>query len=346
MRKLLAGLLVFIFIPLFLVVFLSFNLQSIILNKEEVKDSLEKSDFYERLVPSLVDDLYSTNIEIDLVTDDELASLMDTTFPPEAVKSEVEKTIDQVYPYLLSETDTLAVTYDLKGYKETFLKEAEKLLLAEIKSLPKCNSQQLRDLDLENSDKLPACKPPSFTDEEIREAVVNGDFDDLLAAVPDEIKITETEIISKPPTMELEDQEPTEEIFVNIREVVSYLDKIILTSFAGLLIILIFISLLRWGSYKSMSKWIGWTLLISVVNFALISFLIYYSASSAEGALQGLNQTAAITTSSIADLMRKMFFNRTLPQTIILLIISLALIFIPRFIKSKQKQETIPQPQP
>ena len=82
MRKFLAGLLVIIFIPIFLIVLISFNLLSVFLDKEQVKDSLEKSGIYTRLVPVLVSDIYTVEAEIDLVTEAQLTEVLNTTFPP------------------------------------------------------------------------------------------------------------------------------------------------------------------------------------------------------------------------------------------------------------------------
>ncbi len=339
MRKFLAGLLVLIFIPIFLFVLITLNLFSVFLDKEQVKDSLEKSDVYERLVPALVNDIYSVEAKIDIVTEAELTEVLNTTFPPETVQSEVERTIDNIYPYLLSESDTFSVTYDLKSYKKTFLKEAESFILKEIQALPKCNDKQLETFDLKNTDELPTCKPPGFTDEDILEAVVNGDFDEMLVGFPDEVILTETQIISKPATMEFENQEDQENLLVNTRETISNRYTALFTGFAILMAILVLIALLRWGSYKSMAKWVGWTLLLSVINFAIVSYVLFYSSSFIEGWLETVNQSAALASSSFTDLMRKMFFSKALPQTIVILIISLALIIIPLFIKPKHKTE-------
>lgn len=346
MRKTLAGLLVFIFIPLFLIVLLSFNLQAILLNKDEVKKSLEKTDFYERLIPSIISDLYKNEVSLDLVTETELTQLISATFPPTVVKTEVEKTLDQVYPYILSETDSFNLTYDLKIYKKTFLHETEKLVLSEIKSLPKCNTTQLNEFDLESLDTLPDCLPLNFTSEEILEAATDGNLDSLLANIPNEIVVTEKKVTLNPTTAEANTKETTGTFFAGLKESIANFNRFILIGFGILFSVLVLISLLRWGSYKSMAKWVGWTLLISVINFTLVSFLIYSLPSMVQGLLEELNKTAAITSSSMSDLMGKMFFGTVLPQTIILLIVSLVLITLPHFIKSKQKHETTPQPQP
>ena len=339
MRKFLAGLLVIIFIPIFLIVLISFNLLSVFLDKEQVKDSLEKSGIYTRLVPVLVGDIYTVEAEIDLVTEAQLTEVLNTTFPPKTVQSEVERTIDGLYPYLLSESENFSVTYDLNGYKKTFLKEAENFILVEIISLPECTAKQLKELDLGNSDELPVCKPPGFTDAEILEGVVNGDFDELLVGIPDEIILTESRIITKPATMEFENQEAQENLFVNTRSAISNRNTAFFAGFTVLITILILIALLRWGSYKSIAKWVGWTLLLSAINFVIVSYLLYYSSTFIEISLESVSQSAALASSSFTDLIRVMFFSKALPQTIVILIISLALIIIPSFIKPKQKTE-------
>ena len=101
MRKLLSGLLVFIFIPIFLTVFLTLNLITIVFDKEIVKDSFEKTGFYNQITSSIIRDVYSSGAKIEVVDNQELIGLMNKTIPPSSVQSEFEKTIDQVYPYLL-----------------------------------------------------------------------------------------------------------------------------------------------------------------------------------------------------------------------------------------------------
>jgi len=61
-----------------------------------------------------------------------------------------------------------------------------------------------------------------------------------------------------------------------------------------------------------------------------------------ESSLESVSHSAALASSSFTDLIRVMFFSKALPQSIVILIISLALIVIPSLIKPKQKTEASP----
>ena len=338
MRKLLSGLLVFIFIPIFLTVFLTLNLITIVFDKEIVKDSFEKTGFYNQITSSIIRDVYSSGAKIEVVDNQELIGLMNKTIPPSSVQSEFEKTIDQVYPYLLSETDNFSVTYNLVEYKKTFLKEAESLSLKKIEALPKCTKKQLEKINQEDTNKLPECKPPGFTSEEILNGVVNGDFDEILKDIPDEITVNESEIIAKPLSMESVSQQTVTETLKGIRESISHRNTLILSGFGVLLAILVLIALLRWGSYKSASRWVGWTLLLSSINLAIYSSLIaVFTVSSLQDAFGVFGETPTLLYTILGDLLNQVFYSKIVPQTIAISVLGLSLIIVPSFLKFRHK---------
>lgn len=337
MRKFLAVLLILIFIPIFLIVFLVLNFQAIILDKEIIKEALNKTGFYENIVSSVVSDYSSFGAKTSLVTKDEIEDLLNTTLPPETLKMEAEKIIDALYPYLLSKSDTIYVEYDIKNYKNTFITESEDLVVKKYDSLKKCTNKQLEETDLNNLEGLPDCKIPGYSGKDLLGGVAEGDFSSLLNEFPDKIVVTEKAIISQPDPNAFEGSSE-----IGFKQIRGYLDNRETIVFWGLIIltaILILISLLRWGSWKSISRWVGWALLLASINLAIASFAIFSFSFLTQGIVEPFGKTTALGVTIVSYLIEKMFYVKTLPQTIAIITVSLALIITPYFIKKKKEPE-------
>lgn len=337
MRKFLAVLLILIFIPVFLIVFLILNFQAIILDKEIIKEALNKTGFYENIVSSVVSDYSSSGAKTSLATEDEIEELVNTILPPKALKTEIEKTIDALYPYLLSESDNIYVEYDIKNYKGTFATKAEALVIKKYDSLKECTNKQLKETDLNNLEEIPDCKIPGYSGKDLLDGAAEGDFSSLLDEFPDKIILTEKEIISQPDSSAFNGSPET-----SLKEIRSYLadrNTVISWGFIILLAILILISLLRWGSWKSISRWVGWALLLASINLAIVSFAIFSFSFLTQGAVEPLGETAVLGVTAVSYLIEKMFYVKTLPQTVAIIVVSLALIIIPYFIKKKKEPE-------
>ncbi len=338
MRKFLATLLVLVFLPIFVFVFLSFNLQSLLFDKETVKQSLNKVNFYERLVPAATKDATNLNKEISDASDEEILQFVNKTLPPETLKMEVEKTIDVIYPYLLSETDSLHLEYSLKDYKKTFQLEAENFIKKEIEKLPKCTKKELEGMNLDSSESLPECKPTG-TDKELFNGWSKNISEMLATDIPDKIIVNKEEIKIEPSTIETEFKESPKEMLENIRKPITQIPTALKAGFVILLALLILIALLRWGSYRSMAKWIGWTLLLSTIISTIFSLSIYSLSASFKGSFDFLGDSAVLAVDLTSNLLGKMIFSKVIPQAIVIVIISLALIIIPYLIKPKKEPE-------
>lgn len=343
MRKFLAVLLILIFIPLYVTIFLAFNLQAVFFDEELVKDSLNEANFYEEVVPALIQDTYDLGAETVFVTEEEILDLINTSIPPDAIKTETEKSIDALYPYLLSESNNLKVEYDITSYKKTFITGAEALVVKKYDSLKVCTNKQLEDVDFNNLEEFPACKVPGYSGEKLLDEVADGDFSSIIDKYPNNIIITEKGIVGEPPDT-IESETIPEESLSNIRNLLSQSPKAIMAGFGVLFAILILIALLRWGSYKSMSKWVGWTLLISSILAGISGFSMVSSASFIEGAVSSTSELATLAANVFMILLDKLFYSRIIPQTVIVIIISLVLIIIPYFFKKKKDPEVPTQP--
>ena len=343
MRKFFAVLLILIFIPLYVTIFLAFNLQAVFFDEGLVKDSLNEIGFYEKIVPSVIKDTYNLGAETVFVTEEEILDLINTSIPSEAIKLESEKTIDALYPYLQSETDSLKIEYDITVYKKTFITGAEALVVKKYDSLKVCTTKQLEEVDLNNLEEFPACKVPGYTGQKLLDEVAEGDFSSLTDKYPNKIIVTEKKIIGEPKETITSETIPKESL-ANIRNLLSQSPKTITAGFGVLIAILVLIALLRWGSYKSMARWIGWTLLISSIIAGASGFVLLSSVSFVEGAISTAGESATLATQLMMNLLDKMFYSKIIPQSLIIIIICLALIIIPYFFKNKKKSEVAPQP--
>lgn len=343
MRKFFAVLLILIFIPLYVTIFMAFNLQAVFFDKELVKESLNEAEFYEKIAPSLIQDTYELSGETIFVTEDEILDLINTSIPPEAIKLETEKSIDALYPYLKAETDNLKIEYDITEYKKVFVTEAEALVIKKYDSLKVCTTKQLEDVDVNNLEEFPSCKVPGYSGEKLLDEVADGDFSSIINKYPDKIIVTEKEIVGVPPET-IESETIPEESLVNIRNLLSQSPQAIMAGFAVLIAIIVLIALLSWRSYKSMAKWVGWTLLISSIIAGIFSYGLVSSASFVEEAISTASESATLAANVTMNLLDKMLYSRVIPQTIVIILISLALIIIPSFLKKKKEPAVPPQP--
>ena len=341
-RKFFAVLIILVFVPLFVLISLIFNSRSALLNKEQVKESLVKTSFYDKLVPSAVSDLFESGAKINLVTKSELTYVLNKVVPPDSLKSEIEKTIDVAYPYILSETDNLKIEYNLKSYKKTFVDEAKRLLAEKIRKLRTCNKKELKELTLDKLEGFPTCKPSGSSTNALINSQISGDLEDALDGVPDNVTITEKEITFKPKVTAIKIKGNPADLATNIREPLSRLPNALYAGIGVLSVLLLFISLLRWGSVISIARWVGWTLLISSIATFVVSYAFYILSDFAVNSLKVIGETPILAAQLLSELFRKIVFTQALPQTIVISIISICLIIIPRFIKTKEKQEVTP----
>jgi hypothetical protein len=349
MRKFLATLLVLIFLPIFVFVFLSFNVQSVLFNKETIKQSLTEIEFYSRIAPAIVRDNLNQqdddeeNIFQNLskyASEEDIIKFVNRSFPPEALKYETEKTIDVVYPYMLSETDSINLEYSLKDYKKEFIEGLGDFTKKEIDKLPECTKKQMEDNDKDEAEGLPSCKPPGISNEDFFNLWTATVSEPLRTEIPDKIIITEKEIKSKPGTIGTNiEQDPITVIRENIRASIKQVPTALKAGFGILLALLILIALLRWGSYRSMAKWIGWTLLLSTIASTVFSLSVYSLSASFKGSFDALGSSAVLAADLTTNLLGIMIFSKVVPQAIVIVIISLALIIIPYLIKPKKEKE-------
>ncbi|MEX0616460.1 MAG: hypothetical protein WD231_01445 [Candidatus Woykebacteria bacterium] len=323
--------------PLFVITIFIFNLQAVVLNKEAMKDSIERVGFYEKITRFAIADLVESGAKISLISEDDLTSLVDKTFPPETLKTEVEKTIDGSYPYLLSEKDNMNLEYNLREYKNTFLTEAKKMLLKKIESLPKCTNNQFKNLQEESQEGIPECRPAQTSPKALLNEITNGDFDNLLDELPDQLILTEKEVITRPEPNKIQSDKTPGEVLTDIRKPLSKLPIALNAGFGALVALLSLIVLIKWGSFRSAVRWIGWSLLISSTLLIIVSLTFYLLSGYASSLVGTLGQSANLLVNLLNVIAQKVVFSRIIPQSIVIVIISLSLIIIPSRINPKKE---------
>lgn len=378
MRKFLAALLLLIFIPVFILAVLFWNIRSTFLNKEFVKEELSKNNTYEfihndalpALTVGLSEDTLAGDAESNLFTSDDLTNLVGDIVTAEFLQTEVEKLIDSTYPYFLSQEDSFEIIVDLEKNKNQFEESFQIFAENRIENYPACTNKQLSEIDEKGITEELTCIPSGYnTDKIVKEINLSGVIEEITDEFPDKIILSEEGLQTKPKTFKLfngeegsiETSAEFPDLLSNIREVASIF---ILTSniLIGLsIIILILIALLRLTSIKSISKWLGWTLILPSSFLLLITlssnlFILNQLSSPLSEAFSGevsgefSKFQETILTFFIGNSEKTGFifqvikdFNQLiLIQMAIVFAVSLILIIIGVLLKSKQKQPEQP----
>jgi len=335
MRTFFTALLALVFVPIFIISILVFNFQAVLLNKDSLKNSLEKTGFYQKIVPAVVRDVDIKSLSASYLTKADILEPANKVLPPDSIKSEMEKTIVGVYPYLLSKTDRLDLEYDLTPYKKALSAQAQKIIKNKIKSLPVCRNSNSAS---QSSEALPSCRSQDISIDELTNQTINN-FNDSLDSLPNQIIVTQSKLKTIPPNSNIKLNKTPEELLKPLRSYLAKLPTVIGATLLILLALMILIVLLKWGSSKVIAKWVGWTLLVSSVLAMLLSLGIYSAAGDLAAASGNIGQSALLGARVLTELIRLAIFIKILPQTIVILIISLALIIISSFIKTKEKTE-------
>lgn len=332
MRKFFAFLLLIIFIPVFILAVLTWSIRSTLLNKEFVKDELSKNKVYEFIheeTLSIVTEDKASEIPPNLLTTSELTKLAQGTITVDFLQNEVENLIDNVYPYLLSQEDSFEAEIDLEEVKQAFGNNLVKLAKAKKISI---NSAITREI----------------TDE-----------------MPNKVILSNEGISFEPKNFNLfEEKEDAEdfsrsfaESFAGIRNFISvsnFISTLLIIS-SGLIVILI--AALRFGSLKSITKWVGWALFIPalflsffafIYKFFLIDFLsgalfsVLFSDTQEDFAsigsfFIGNQEKAGLIFEVIKDINQQILI-----QMGVLTAFALVLIIASNFLKSKENQKINP----
>ncbi len=332
MRNFFAFLLLLIFIPVFILAVLTWNIRSTLLNKEFVKNELSKNKIYEfvheEVLPTVTEDKAS-EIPPNLLTTTELTNLAQDTITVDFLQNEAENLIDNVYPYLLSQEDSFEANVDLKEIKKSFGS----------------------NLDDFTKTKLGLRVPE----------VTKG----VTGQLPDKIVLSNEGVSFEPKNFRLfEDKKSSEEFssdfattLANARETVARFNFVSTLLIASSVLILILIAVLKFGSVKAVTKWLGWTLILpSAFLLTLALFYKFFLINLLSGFLHSLLLSDAsedfysIASFFIGDQQKAGFIFRVigdinqqiLIQMVVVSAVALILIISSSFIKTKPIQEANP----
>ncbi len=144
------------------------TLQSTVLNRQEVKGWLVKSDIYKTALA----DLATASAKQDgdgaassLISDDTAKTILDKTFSPQYVQQSTEKVIDSAYDWLDGKQPTIAFNINTTIQKDSFIANATSVLDQQLASLPKCKTAA--EFNPDN----PTCLPPGTSAQQLAQSL-------------------------------------------------------------------------------------------------------------------------------------------------------------------------------
>ncbi len=134
-RRLIAIGLGVLMIPLLIVTLLTLRVNDTFLEEQFYKDQLVEADIYNFLYTDALTLAIDQELEkagglplgVDLTTEEIVAGIQ-ATLPPDWIQNEVEKTLDDVVPYLTGETDSVSLSVDLADRADVALLVISELL--------------------------------------------------------------------------------------------------------------------------------------------------------------------------------------------------------------------------
>ena len=103
------------------------------------------------------------------ISKQEAEELTAQIFPPEWLQTQVESLLDNLFPWLRSDTDDLDMTIDLGPAKQRAHSTVMAFLDQKINTLPDCQPGQVPDLSLVSQGVLPECIPSELDRNIIKE---------------------------------------------------------------------------------------------------------------------------------------------------------------------------------
>jgi len=265
--------LVFLALIFFLLLITSLALGTIegqILDEDFYKDQLEENDFYARVYTDVMPEIvavpdYYGSLQISREEAEELTAQI---FPPQWLQSQVERLLDNLFPWLRSDTDDLDMTIDLRPAKQRAHPVVMAFLDQKIDALPDCRPGQVPDLSSISQGKLPECIPGGPERNTIKEQVMSQ----AMAFVDANIELA-------PDTLDLIDEAKSEnetreqflDDFDTPRKVIRHITDVPQAALYGAMAaVLGIIVLLNLPRLKRILRWLGATMFFSGLPLVVI----------------------------------------------------------------------------
>ena len=270
--------LVFLAFVFFLLLAASLTLGAVegkVLDEDFYKDRLEDNDFYARIYTDVLPEIeavpdYYGDLQMSRQEAEELTAQI---FPPEWVQTQVESLLDNLFPWLRSDTDDLDMTIDLRPAKQ----DAHSIVIAfldqKIDTLPDCLPGQVPDLSLITQGVLPECIPSDVDRNIIKEQFMS-----------DAMAFVDANIEQAPDTLDLIDEAKstgeTREQFLDefdsprqiIRRIVDIPQAAFYVAMVAVLGIIVLLNLHR---LKKILRWVGGTMFFSGLPLVVIFSVVY-----------------------------------------------------------------------
>ncbi len=262
LRRILALLLLVLFLPGFWALLSMNTVRTTVVRTEFLQSVLADSGVYQQ-VPALVAAQVAAPLrQSDLpLTPGQAEAMVVRLLTPEQIRLLADPLVAGVVDWLHSDRELPQLELDLSGLKPALARELPPLLRARWDALPECTPQQLRALagTAANSRSLPACRPPGPAGEQLW-ARLSQELDpqQLLAPLPDRINLLQPE--AAPQAMAH---------LQHLRNRYQTISRYLQWQWVALLVWLGLLGLLGWGRPYSPLGWIGTALLLCALPLLL-----------------------------------------------------------------------------
>jgi hypothetical protein len=198
----------------------------------EVKSLLRRVEAYDLLYDEVIEPEVQKQLgdAVELpfgfsITNEEVLNALRRVAPPDWVRSEAERLIDEAAPYLSGETDRFAISVSLvdnkRDARDVVLEIATRKFTDVLADIPDCTLAQLARFDLSSLTSLPTCIP-SQLDPDLVMDQLTGIIDDavdtlVLGAVPDDFLFTDANLRD---ALAIAGAEDNLELIDDVREIV------------------------------------------------------------------------------------------------------------------------------
>lgn len=234
-----------------------------VLDEGFYKRHLEESNFYPRLYSEVLTQLDSAagfygRLRL---SSEEVRGLFTQVFPEAWVRGQVEALLDNLLPWVRSDTDSLDLAIDLRPNKEAAREATARFITQKVGGLPQCRPGQEIDLGQVSAGLLPECIPPVADGEAIKRqavALATGFVNENIDLAPDRLDLIDEVKGGGESRQEFLDK------FQGARTGIKLATGIALPiSYVALAILLLLIALLNQPWLKHALRWVGGTIFFS-----------------------------------------------------------------------------------
>ncbi len=254
-RRILAAILVIVFIISSLAAFLIFGVSNTFTSADFYSDKLSE-DTYNFMINATVKNLSNENEFIENnFTEADLRREITAVFP----KSVYDKMLSQLIRELdsLKDDPSKPLTLKLSTYRESLLTLAHNLSYKVFESIPKCEDGEIPE---ESESGLPTCVPPAVEYNLVAEPFTEEFEKAIYAAVPEQIQIDLNSSVGNDGFM--------------LSNVFQAIDTLKIVIYALLLGSLILIVLLIWKPFASILSYLGLAFFTGGLSGIIVSFLM------------------------------------------------------------------------